>query len=189
MSLAPRSVLVLAFAAGALFSARAARAEGEVPVRRARPVSVGVAIPDLLLLGERDATRPLPALHLGVNVSPHLGIEFDAGGLRLPSGLSYALLQMGAKGYLFEGAFSPTLVARAGTYRTKGQGGGDQNYSFMSAGVGFEYASESGFFGWGDASAAALRHSLDDGDFYLVGGLLVSLGLGYRIGMSATRAP
>jgi hypothetical protein len=144
---------------------------------------VAVAVPDFLLVQGRDATMPLPGLHLGVNLSPHLALEAAGGGLPLSYGASHSMLQGALKWCFFEGAWSPTLGVRGGAYMSRGGDGGDRTYSFVGGGPGFEYAGQSGFLVSGDVSVLGVSFT-DGGDHYPRLGMSVSFGLGYRFGGS-----
>jgi hypothetical protein len=179
----PRVATLVGMTLLASLAGARARAADAGAVRAARPVSLAVAVPDLLLVQGRDVTMPLPGLHLGVNLSPHLAIEAAGGGLPLNNGGSHSMLQAALKWYFLNGAWSPTLGARVGAYLSRGGDGGDRRYSFVGGGPGLEYAGESGFLVSGDVSVLGVSYT-DGGEHYPRLGMSVSFAIGYRFGGS-----
>jgi hypothetical protein len=153
----------------------AARADEENPVRGERAPSLGLGANAAFVPNGHGAA--FVALHLGFNVIPRLAFELAGGGL--PGGIGVAA---GAKFYVFEGAFSPTLVARVGVAADNDGAG-----TFGGVGAGLEYAGRGGFFAWGDGTVIKRDYSSENDYSSSALGVLVSLGCGYRFGVGPWR--
>ena len=84
-------------------------------VREARRLSLAVATP-WPVFAHHDATTPVPALRIGVNVSPRVLGELTGGSIPLGYDGRVSLLEAGIRVFMVEGQLAPYSVARAGIY-------------------------------------------------------------------------
>jgi hypothetical protein len=125
-------------------------------------------------MSAHDYTLALPALRVGVNLSPRLALDVTAGTLQFQYG-GWSLLDAGARWFFMDGNVSPYLMGRAGGYWVLDGGAGpppNRAYGYATLGAGIEWASDNGFTAWAEGGPA------------LVGGNrggYASLGIGYRL--------
>lgn len=165
--------------------ALAAESADRVPVRRERSISVGAAVAGPWI-ASHDVTVPLPALRVGVNVSPRLTFDLTGGALPYEVSGRWTVVDLGARWFFGDGNASPYAMARVGAFFDKADEGNDRSYPYGTVGAGFEYACRCGFVAWAEAGPA-LTGYMDVGPRTAAAGAYGSVGLGYRFGVASIR--
>lgn len=164
-----------------------ASAEGGAPARPARPagsVLLGIAVPDELFIHGHDATVPLPALRVALQVTPRISADLGAGYVPAAYGSHFAIGHLGARWFASERPVGPYLLARVGIWDDDPDEGGRTKYGFAVAGGGVEYTHSSGLSLWLELALGGVLHeSGPGGDRTEVDlGIYGSAGIGYRLG-------
>ena len=155
------------------------------PIRQERAISVGASLAWPWVAGH-DVTVPLPALRVGVNVSPRLAVDLTGGMISYGASGRWSLVDIGARWFLSDGHASPYLMARVGDFFDKADEGSDRSYPYAAVGVGLEYACGCGFIAWGEAGPALTGYT-SGGSHSAAAGIYASAGLGFRFGAVSGR--
>jgi hypothetical protein len=162
---------------------RAASAEPDaavVAIRETRRVLVAIGVPDVLWLPGHDATVPLPAVRLAVNLSPALSLDMTAGELPYATAGLWSTVHVGLRYFFAPRPFSPYVVLRAGSWMDHADEGNNRSYPFAALCAGVEQVWKNGFTLWAEAGPAVISY-MDDGPRSWVTGLQGSAGVGLRL--------
>lgn len=173
------SIVVAALLAFGGSSADAEPAEAPQEVRAERPIAIALS-PVFPWISGHDATVPLPALRLGLNVSPRLALELTGGGVPMGDGGRMVLVDVGARWFALATTVAPYLMARVGDILDRGNEGGDRSYPFAVAGGGLDYACACGLTAWVEAGAGLFSYEAAGPRSTELGGYL-GVGIGYRL--------
>jgi hypothetical protein len=179
--------IVVAFAgAGLARPAPAQSSDAVATVRESRSVSVALA-PSGPLARQFDSGRlltiPLPAVRVGVNVSPRLMLDLTATTLPLDSYVQTTLIDLGARWFLDDANGSPYLMARSGAFFVTGSENEVDvgTYGYVTLGAGAEWADDNGLTLWAEVGPALVYgHRTGWGGY-------ASVGVGYRFGSAPAR--
>jgi hypothetical protein len=174
--------LVVATAAIVVGLAGRAAAESTaavVAVRGSRPVSIGFSPGGPWADGRQSGGRltiPLPALRVGVSLSPRLAVDLTGGILPFEY-TQLALVDLGARWFFTAANVSPYLMGRAGVYLVDihDDYSAHHTYGYATLGGGVEYASGGGFTAWAEIGPVLVK-----GNPGAAAGAYASVGLGYR---------
>jgi hypothetical protein len=150
-------------------------------VRAERRLSLGVATP-WPIFARHDATIPVPALRIGVNLSPRFMAELTGGRIPFEYDGEVGLLEAGFRVFIVESSLAPYGVARAGIYFDDShEQGPPRNYPYLQpVGVGLDYSGSWGFTASAEIGPTLMWYS-EGGDHSLQRGMYVSIGIGYRV--------
>ena len=150
-----------------------------LPVRIDRPVLVGASL-TWPWVRSHDVTIPLPTLHLGVNLSPHLAVEVTGGWIPFGETGRLSMIDVGVRWLVMTDALAPYLLARAGDYWNNADEGGDRSYPFAAVGAGLDYSAAWGGAAWLELGPALFSYS-DGISSAIAVGFYASVGVGYRL--------
>src|SRR5215510_15047590 len=145
--------LIIGVVAGLARPVVAQPAEAAAKVRESRRVSIGFS-PAWPWMAAHDVTAPLPALRLGVNLSPRLALDLTGGMLEYSAYGSWSLVDIGARWFFLDGNASPYVMGRVGSYFVDADEGSNATYRYATLGVGAEYAAGFGLTAWAEGGPA-----------------------------------
>jgi hypothetical protein len=160
-------------------TAWAAPTHDAVPVRWARPASLGLGLAWPWMAGH-DVTTLLPVVRVSGSVLPRLALDLTVGTFRHDASGRWTMIDAGARWFLMARHTAPYLLVRAGNYHDKVDENGSRNYPYAAGGVGVEYACDCGVVTWAEAGAALMRFT-DGVSQSLAFGIYTSVGVGYRV--------
>lgn len=176
---AARAAILWSLLSGAVATPAWADDQTESTVRQRHGYLLGVS-PTWPWISGADATMPLPALRLGVQVARRTSVELTAGAIPIGDGASMWIADLGGRWFATTGTLAPYVMVRAGDYADRGGDGGDRSYPFAALGGGIDYSGTGGLTAWAELAPAVVSYTTGGDARSLRAGIYASVGVGYR---------